>query len=236
MSQLSLGPVVPARAQRFREAAFAAIKTSLLDGRLRPHEPLVEEQIAGLLAISRTPVREALAILEHEGLIAPRAGRGLYVRPLSRAEFQALFIANEAVEPFLVRQAAARGTRTQIAALQAALEQATLAVEQQTPVAFLAASRAFHQLIGEASGNEPLTTFVVRNEERADMYLIGTGQTITPESMRASNQEHAAILAAITRRDPEQAARLTIYHAQSLRQRFGELFTDEGASHDHTLS
>jgi DNA-binding GntR family transcriptional regulator len=78
--------------------------------------------------------------------------------------------------------------------------------------------------VGEASGNAPLTQFVIHNEERADMHLVGSRVPIDPASMRASNREHGAILDAIEQRDPEAAARLVIYHAQSLRERFAGLF------------
>jgi DNA-binding GntR family transcriptional regulator len=45
--------------------------------------------------------------------------------------------------------------------------------------------------------------------------------------MHASNREHEAIFEAIAQRDPEAAARLVIYHTQSLRERFAELFNDQ---------
>src|SRR5215218_9680646 len=63
MSQgLDLITVGPSR--RFREAAYEAIKEAILDARLEGGEPLIEERLAEALGISRTPVREALAILE----------------------------------------------------------------------------------------------------------------------------------------------------------------------------
>ena len=90
----------------FREAAYQAIKQAILDGLLEPGQPLIEERLAEMLQISRTPVREALAILEHEGLIAPVYRRGLFVCKLTREQVVELFTANEAVEPFLARRAA----------------------------------------------------------------------------------------------------------------------------------
>ena len=71
--------MTPQRTPRFREAAYTAIKEAILAGEIEADEPLIEERLAGPLGISRTPVREALAILEHEGLLAPRGGRGLFI-------------------------------------------------------------------------------------------------------------------------------------------------------------
>lgn len=221
----TLPSVVPSRTPRFREAAYAAIKDAILLGKLGPHQPLVEESLASMLAISRTPVREALALLEHERLIGPRGGRGLYVAPVSREEFVAMFVANETVEPFLVRQAARLATPTQLDELATTLVEAEASVDSADMVGFLRASRTFHRLVGEAAGNAPLTDFVVRNEERADMYLLSAGKAVEAHTMQASNREHSAILRAIQERDPETAARLAIYHAQSLRVRLGDLFS-----------
>jgi DNA-binding GntR family transcriptional regulator len=224
LSIAPLQPVIATKAPRFREAAYTAIKEAILSGQIAPNQPLIEEQLAASLAISRTPVREALAILEHEGLIGPRAGRGLYVTAMTREEFVQRFVANEAVEPFLARRAALRIAAEQLAAARETLARSSAAAASHDTAGFLRASRDFHRLVGEAAGNEPLRDFVLRNEERTDMYLLSAGRAVEPASMAASNREHAAILTALEQRDPEAAARLTIYHVQSLRERFAELF------------
>lgn len=57
------------RAVRLRELAYQTIKQAILSGLIDSSAPLIEERLGAELRISRTPVREALAILEHEGLI-----------------------------------------------------------------------------------------------------------------------------------------------------------------------
>jgi DNA-binding GntR family transcriptional regulator len=224
-----LQPVAVSKVPRYREVAYTAIKEAILAGQLGPNQPLTEEQLATSLNISRTPVREALAILEHEGLIGPRNGRGLYVCVMTRAEFVAIFVANETVEPYLVRRAALLATPGQIEEMTATIAQAQQIATNHDSPGFLRASRDFHRLVGEASGNIPLTEFVLRNEERTDMFLISAGKLIDIANMEASNREHAAILGALAERDPESAARLVVYHAQSLRERFAEHFNGTNA-------
>ena len=224
MSVAPLQPLVISKAPRYREAAYEAIKQAILEGQLAPNQPLIEEQLAASLQISRTPVREALAILEHEGLIGSRGGRGLYVTILTRESFVEMFVANETVEPALARRAALLATPAQLADMRHTLERARAAIEANDTAGFLSASRDFHRLVGDASGNQPLADFVVRNEEHTDMYLLSVGRAIDRASMEASTREHGAILDAMEQRDPEAAARLTIYHAQSLRERFATLF------------
>jgi DNA-binding GntR family transcriptional regulator len=215
------------KAPRYRETIYAAVKEAILSGQLIPNQPLVEEQLAATLNVSRTPVREALALLEHEGFIGPRNGRGLYVRAVTHTEFMEMFIANEAVEPYLARRAAFLATPKQLAAIDEAINLAKDSLLHLDTAGFLRASREFHRLVGHAAGNRPLAEFVVQNEERTDMYLINYGKVIQQETMAASLNEHRSILNALQSRDPEAAERLVIYHAQSLRERFTLLFSEE---------
>jgi DNA-binding GntR family transcriptional regulator len=91
---------------------------------------------------------------------------------------------------------------------------------------FLRSGREFHGLVGRSSGNWPLTEFVTRNEERVDLYLLSYGKAVDAVGMQASNREHSAIFKSIAERDPEAAARLVVYHAQSTRERWSALFGD----------
>jgi DNA-binding GntR family transcriptional regulator len=211
------------RSVTFREAAYAAIKQAILAGSIEPGQPLIEERLAALLQISRTPVREALAILEHEGLIAPIYRRGLFVCQLTREQVIDLFTANEAVEPFLARRAAFYADDADLERLEACISAGEACVEQRNKAGFLQSGRRFHGAVGRAAGNDALAQFVERNEERVDLFLMSYGKAVDPEMMRASHREHRAILQAISDRDPDAAARLAIYHAQSTRERFAAL-------------
>jgi DNA-binding GntR family transcriptional regulator len=218
------------RSPRYREAAFAAIKEAILEGRISAGAPLVEGKIASALGMSRTPVREALALLEHEGLIAHRLGVGLVIRELSREEFIDMFVANELVEPQLVRRAAVYATEMHLTEIQQAIDLGRRAVDDVDIRASLRSGREFHRWVGIAAGNPPLMRFVLHNEEQTDLFLLSLGHDpiMTGEEMAISNREHQDILDAIRRGDPEEAGRLVIYHAQSLRRRHAHLFRSSG--------
>jgi DNA-binding GntR family transcriptional regulator len=228
----ALTPLQAKRAPKFREAAYRQIKEAILDGRFVPSQPILEEELAEALQVSRTPVREALAILQHEGLLAPRNGRGLYVRPLTRDEFVAMFSANEVIEPYLVRRAALLATDEMVVAMRDVLEREAECARTGDMPAFFRIGRDFHRLIGEACGNLPLTRFIIENEERTDLYLLSRGESIGLERMSSSNEEHREILDAIERRDPDAAAQLAIVHCQLLRRRLAPLFEDAAPSPD----
>jgi DNA-binding GntR family transcriptional regulator len=222
----SLKPLVVQRAPGYREAAYQAIKEAILSGNLEYGQPLIEEDIAATLQVSRTPVREALSILQHEGLIAPRSGRGFYVRPLMHEEFVQMFVANEVVEPYLVRRAALIATQAQLRDMEEAIRRGEQAAADGDLPGILRSGRDFHRAVGVASGNEPLMRFVVGNEERTDLYLLSYKKGLDMSRMSPSNQEHAMIYQAIVQRDPESAARLVAYHSQSVRDRLASVFNE----------
>ncbi|GCE22183.1 GntR family transcriptional regulator [Dictyobacter kobayashii] len=224
-----LGPLSVPKAPGYREAAFHAIKEAILSGQLKYDQPLVEEDIAIRLQVSRTPVREALAILHHEGLIAPRSGRGFYVCRLTREEFVDLFTANEVIEPYLVRRAALRATDAQMRDMEDAITLGKQSEQQQDIAGMLRSGRDFHRAVGSAAANTPLTRFVVSNEERTDLYLLSCAQVLDVSQLSQSNQEHERIFTAIVQRDPETAARLVVYHSQSVRERLAPFFTVDEA-------
>ncbi|GCE16083.1 GntR family transcriptional regulator [Tengunoibacter tsumagoiensis] len=210
----------------YREAAYNAIKESILSGYFKYGEALVEEEIAAKLQVSRTPVREALAILQHEQLIAPRRGRGFHVRQMIREEFIELFVANEVVEPYLARLAALHATPEQIQDMKdTVISGRQCAMDKNVP-GLLRAGRDFHRAMGNAAGNKVLTRFVIANEERTDLYLLNNGSIIDSKNLSQSNQEHEAIIHAIAQRDPEAAARLVIHHSQSVRDRLTIFFAE----------
>lgn len=228
----SLDPIVVNKVPRYREAAYQAIKDAILSGKLPPNEPLIEEQLAASLQISRTPVREALALLEHEAIIGTRGGRKLYVRQLTREEFVTMFVANEVVEPYLARRAARLAAPEHISGMAAAIADGRRAADENDTVLLLRSGRDFHRAMGEAADNLTLTQFAARNEERTDLYLLSAGKALQPADMTASTDEHEAIYEAIVRGDPEAAERLVIYHAQALRARLSDLFAPQEEAGD----
>ena len=137
-----------------------------------------------------------------------------------------MFVANELVEPQLVRRAAVYATDQHLEALRGAIELGRRAVDDVDVGAALRSGREFHRWVGIASGNPPLAQFVLRNEEQTDLYLLSLDSKtlLSAEEMAISIREHQDILDALLRRDPEEASRLVIYHAQSLRRRHEHLF------------
>lgn len=220
------------RSPKIRQPVYAAIKEAIFSGQIAPNQPLIEEQLANSLGVSRTPVREALAILQHERIIAPGGGRGLFVHKLTQAEFVELFSATEVIKPYLARRAARLISEQHLTRLESSIQLAKAATARNDKASFLSAWRDFLRCMGEAAGNNLLAEFVTRNEERTDLFLMHTSKAISIVNMTLSVRELQSIYQALANHDPEAAERTMIYHTQSLRERWAEWFvsqTGEGA-------
>src|SRR5438309_11120403 len=94
-----------------RNASMAAtelIREAIVDGRLEPGRRLKEEELARELGISRTPVREALLVLQSEGLVAAEPNRGASVRAHDAADLDDLYQLRALLEGYAARRAAPR--------------------------------------------------------------------------------------------------------------------------------
>jgi DNA-binding GntR family transcriptional regulator len=213
------------RSMRLREIAYQAVKDSILNGILGPEAPLVEERIAAVLKISRTPVREALAILEHEGLIEPVPYKGLFVKAITVEDFLSMYQAVEVIEAALARAAVEHIQPDDLVALEKCLVKAQQSIPDDIP-GHLNACRSFQRRLGECARNPYLTAMLVKIEERSDLYLLSTRQSLPAEKMLAAVADRYTILDAIRTGDPDAATRAAQAHARAIRVRWREMYVE----------
>ena len=143
------------------DEAYEAIRRAILDGTLRPGERIVEQQLAKMLDVSRTPIREALHKLERENLVA-RSGRGMAVQTFSVDEVRDIYDLRAQLEGYAARRAAERIDAGEIAELRAVQEQLSVSVDRRggdeverlrEPARL---NQHFHQLVVRAARSAPL--------------------------------------------------------------------------------
>src|SRR3954452_17648364 len=102
--------------------AYAQVRSAIVENRYAPGQRLVEQRIAEELGLSRTPVREALRMLEAEGLVVSARNRGAMVRPLSPTEVVDLYGLRIRLESYAVEVAAERDSEAELGELVAAAD------------------------------------------------------------------------------------------------------------------
>jgi len=197
-----------------REAAYEALKARILGLDLHPGQRLVERDIATELGVSRVPLREALTLLESEGLVVLVPRQGAVVAPFTRDDVEHLFEVRENVEVLAFRLAALRRSESDLAAMRASVDAARAALDTHDDAATAAANAGFHAAVVTACGNPLLRSMLAPLDARVRWLFHLTKQRDTREQC----EEHAAMLAAIEARDEDAVAVLAAQHVASGRE------------------
>jgi DNA-binding GntR family transcriptional regulator len=198
------------------EFAYRFMRESLRSGAFRPSEHLREADVAKLLRISRTPVREAFHRLVAEGLLNIGRWNGVMVAELSADELVQLYAVREALEGIAARLAAEHATTVEIARLSeiAAAE----AVAKNDPNKLVIINSQLHQTMYAAAHNRYLLQAV--NTVVDTLGLLRHSTFVLPGSIELAHREHLKIIAAIRKRkadNAEKLARQHIRHALAMR-------------------
>jgi DNA-binding GntR family transcriptional regulator len=187
---------------------IAKIRSMILAAELKPGHRLVEEQFTQLLGVGRTPVREALLLLQGEGFVA-RNHRGWEVRGLNDPSIQTVFECRCAIEAESARLAARKmQPRT--------LEKLAALVERMEPGAYAdrmelhRVNDEFHLLILHAAENELLC----QCHERALIHYLALGTPVlfNDQQAAAANRQHRDLLDALGRGAEDEAEQLARTH------------------------
>jgi DNA-binding GntR family transcriptional regulator len=201
----------------FPEHVREMLETEIVSGRLAPGERVTEENLAQRIGVSRTPVREAMRVLEGQGLIVRRRGRGVYVAlRTTRDEARVLYDLRIPLEGFLTRQAAERVKGNELRALAEIQEGfQRLVVEEGEAVdlrALIGLDSEFHWTIYRASGSD-LVSVVSSYWGRLLRELYD--RVYRSEHPSTFSKQHERIISALERRDAEKAQATMAAHIAS---------------------
>jgi DNA-binding GntR family transcriptional regulator len=193
------------------ERAAEAIKARILSGELLPGSNHLENELAELLGISRTPVREALLMLEAQGLVEIIPRRGVRIVPLSSQDMEEIYEILAELEPLAAAKAAAKGlSEHQLATLAECLDRMEAALEADDRKSWAEADDLFHRRLIMLSGNRRLQQTVQTFSDQVRRARLLTLH-IRPAPHR-SNEDHRALFDAIAEGDAERAARIHREH------------------------
>ncbi|QXJ20847.1 GntR family transcriptional regulator [Actinomadura graeca] len=201
------------------DTVYKRLRELIVAGEYPPGERLTEAALSETLAVSRTPVREALRRLEGDGLVLG-AGRGVVVNRLTPEYLDHAYEVRAALESLTAQLAAGRQRAGRIApASLTGLERDALLLEEVTASGDLARAvalnRQFHRTVAELAGN-PIALDAL--ERLWDQIIVSTRESLVrPERGPVVSAEHRDLVRAILHGDEAQAGRIAGDHVRATR-------------------
>lgn len=204
------------RPESLTEQVYRIIKRSITSGQVGANQRLVERTIASELKVSKTPVREALARLEKEGLVVNVQGKGVLIRRLSRQEVRDILEVREVLEKLAAEKAAQAIDDGRIDALNSILTASEQAAKAGDLERYKEWDAEFHRIVREAGGNRKVTEIIASLEDLIRLVMVTS--VALPGRPQSSLKEHRQILQALEARDPVKAGEYAREHVRNIRQ------------------
>lgn len=198
---------------RASDRAYQEIRRQIMAGALPPGAQLKEEELAEACGVSRTPVRDALRRLEAELFIRRSDSQRSFVAEWSVSDVDEMFTLRGMLEGHAAARAALRVTAAHLVELRRhnqAIDGAINGGRQPDVEAFLDHNRQFHAIVLDAAGSERLTAMLAKLIEQP--VVMRTALLYDGEQLQRSYSEHAELLAAFERHDPDWAQAVMTGH------------------------
>ena len=195
-----------------REVVFLTLRKSILKGELSPGERLMEISLANKLGVSRTPIREAIRMLEHEGLVVMKPRRGAQVAKITVQELNDVLEVRKSLETLAISKACERMTEEDIATMRLEEKRFEALVEKSdSDLTELAeADVRFHDTIYQGTGNRRLIQILANLREQMYRFRI---EYLKEADIRSSLvSEHREIIEAVSNRDVDRAVECIVRH------------------------
>jgi DNA-binding GntR family transcriptional regulator len=193
------------------------LRERIYSGDYMPGQPLRQEALAEALEVSRTPLREAIRVLENEGLLHSERNRTVRVVSADVKRYVAAYQLREVLDGLAARlatEAAGEGKRE---ALEEIIARQQAALDPWDHAEYTAANVAFHKAVMDLAANEYLSAQlpVVRMTSQ----VFGPIKLLEPERAAVAVEQHRQIAAAIAAGDPAESERLARAHIRSTIER-----------------
>lgn len=203
--------------ERLAPRAYQQILDLILSGKTRPGEQLNERQLADRLGMSRTPVRDALLMLEAEGLIVRQGRMGVQIKQMHIDEFLDALQVRALLEPAVSRMAAGKVDHAALEELERSLHSAIEMADATGSGMDRSQTRwiddTLHSLISDSAGNAQLSAIVRNLRRKTQIFDLKN----LPERAVATCREHLDIIAALRLGDGEKTAEAMALHLEQVR-------------------
>ena len=200
-----------------RDRAYAALKQAIVDADIYTHPGEVridERQLALSLGVSRTPIREAMTLLEQEGLLRTVPRKGIFIVRKTKRQIVEMIEMWAAIESMAARLATLNASDDEIAGLRKMFDDFRNAAPAEHINEYSDANIAFHQAIIRLSGSH----LMGQTLENLFIHVRAIRRLTISQADRASRSivDHIRIIEALEKRDTELAERLVRQHSLDL--------------------
>ena len=203
-------------ALRFK--AYKAIKEKIIYLDLRPGEKIFENELAKSLNVSRTPVREALLMLEHEKLVTCNDSLGFIVRRFSAKDIGEYFALRNAIEEFVMLLLVEKITEEEIAGIKANIAEGERLITEGNDIrAIVRCESEFHELLYRAAKSDILYDTISGLVDKFQWFRALA--LSVPEAAGNSLSQHKKIIKLIEKKDIEGFKKMMRMHLDEARGR-----------------
>jgi len=206
------------------------LRQAILADQFKPNQRMVEQEIAESMQTSRGPVRDALKILENEGLVVRQPHRGAFVAELNLEDFIEIYTLREALESLALRYAIKRASAKQIESLEE-LVHTMIEISKRDPVDQVEATDVdlkFHQTLCEMSGHRRVLSAWESLSGQIRIVVL-RHRLVNPDDLRErSITWHERIVEALRERNTEKAIDELHVHMAASMEWVTELVKERG--------
>ena len=196
-----------------RDVVFNTLRDSILKGELEPGERLMEIHLANKLGVSRTPIREAIRMLEQEGLAVTIPRKGAQVAKMTEKDLQDVLEIRDALDELAALNACKNMTPEYIEELRASMVSFKNAANRGDVREIVEADEQFHNVIYRAADNPKLMVIIQNLKEQ--MYRYRYEYVKDNANYAQILQEHAEIIAGFEKRDQEYVREIMHAHLEN---------------------
>ncbi len=208
--ETALGGLRIRKRKSLREEVYESLKKSILHGKLKPGQHLIEEQLANQVGISRTPVREAFHKLEKDELVTRLPKGGFAVRQFTREDVEEIFGIRSALESYAAYLSTLHMAPDKISILEKKLEESEEALGKGAEEEVVQLQTEFHDLLYKFCKSKKLIEMI--NTFRDYFYRYRSALLHIENAVSTSNQDHRRMLEAMKKKNPRLAERLVRRH------------------------
>ncbi|WP_260854423.1 GntR family transcriptional regulator [Paraburkholderia sp. BCC1884] len=213
MPKLKSAAPSEARNGNSSQQAYESLRQKIIESELMPGSYLLEQELALMLGVSRTPIREAAIRLQGEGLVEIVPRHGIRIVPTSVSDISHIYQVLISLESTAAALVAARSA-VDLSPLDNACQQMTDALAAHDMQAWASADEAFHEALVHLGGNARLAQVVTNCRDQVHRVRRFTQQLRPHPQPKKSIAEHYEIIDAIRRGDAARASRLYRLHRE----------------------